>query len=102
MVAGLSFFTSERSNKNSGAKRCGHRAILPNGPCVGKKRVAPRVDSHRCPPCMNGLGAANVMPRPPIPAICTDEHRRADFAPKILQKSGKQKNCTRHVMRKPT
>src|SRR5215475_4283575 len=99
MIAGLSFFTSERSNKNSRTKRCSNRAISPNGLWIGKKRVADPVDVCRRAPRMNAFRAANLMRRRAIPAVGADEYWRIDFAPEILQKRGKQNDCAGHVMR---
>src|SRR5215475_9964633 len=99
MIAGLSFFTSERSNKNSRTKRCSNRAISPNGLWIGKKCVADPVDICRRAPRMNAFRAANLMRRRAVSAVGADEYWRIDFAPEILQKSGKQNDCARHIMR---
>src|SRR4030095_15151589 len=99
MVAGLSFFTSEWPNKNSRTKRRCNRAIFPNGLCVGKKSIADAIDIRRCSPCMNAFSAPNLMRRRAVPAVRAYEHRRVNFAPEILQESGQQEDCARHVMR---
>src|SRR5437762_10575622 len=51
VIAGLSFFPSEWSNKNSRTKRCNYRAILPNGLRVGEKSVADPIDVCRRATC---------------------------------------------------
>src|SRR4029077_1267347 len=50
-------------------------------------------------PRMNALCAANLMRRRAVPAVRADEHWRVNFAPEVLQESGKQKDCTWYVMR---
>src|SRR6476620_4328223 len=100
MVAGLSFFTSEWPNKNSWAKRRCDRPIFLNSLRVAQESIANPVDICRCTPRMNAFCAPNLMRRRAVPAVRANEHRRVDFAPEVLQESGKQKNCTRHVMRK--
>src|SRR6516225_5318510 len=99
MIVGLPFFTSEWPNKNSRTERCRNRSILRNGLYVGKKSVTDPVDICRCTPRTNALCAANLMSWRAVSPVCADEYRRVDFAPEILQESGKQKDRARHVMR---
>src|SRR5947199_3563903 len=99
MIAGLSFFTSEWPNKNSRTKRRCDRPIFLNRLRVAQESIANPVDICRCAPRVNAFCAANLMRRRAVAAICADEHRRVDFAPEVLQESGKQKDCARHVMR---
>src|SRR4029453_7554469 len=98
MVAGLSFFTSEWPNKNSPTKRRCDRPIFLNRLRAGQESIANPVDICRCTPRMNAFCAPNLMRRRPVPAVRADEHRRLNFAPDVLQKSGQQKDCARHVM----
>src|SRR6478672_761103 len=100
MVAGLSFFTSEWPNKNSWAKRRCDRPIFLNRLRVAQESVVNPVDICRRTPRMNAFCAPNLMRWRAVPAVCTDEHRRVNFAPEVIQESGKQKDCTWHVMRK--
>src|SRR5262245_33617665 len=100
MVAGLPFITSKWPNENNWTKRCRNRAILPNRLCIGKKSVANPVDICRCTPRVNAFCAANLMHRRAVSAVCADEYWSVDFASEILQESGKQNDCARHVMRK--
>src|SRR5712664_3156951 len=99
MVAGLSFFTSEWPNKNSRAKRRCDRPIFLDRLCVAQESIANPVDICRCTPRMNAFSAPNLMGRRAVPAVRADEHRRVNFAPEVLQESGKQKDCTWYVMR---
>src|SRR6266481_6513052 len=99
MVAGLSCFTSEWSNKNSRTKRRCDRSIFLNRLRVAEESIANPVDICRCTPRMNAFCAPNLMGRRAVPAVRANEHRRVNFAPEVLQESGKQKDCTWHVMR---
>src|ERR1043166_1096247 len=73
--------------------------VLPNGLCVGKESIADPVDICRCTPRVNTFCASNLMRRRTVPPVCAYEYRRVDFAPEVLQESGEQKDCARHVMR---
>src|SRR5512132_2985449 len=99
VVAGLSFFTSEWPNKNSRTKRRCDRPIFLNRLRVAQESIANPVDICRRTPRMNAFCAANLVRWRAVPAVCANEHRRVDFAPEVLQKSGKQKDRARHVMR---
>src|SRR5438445_3033111 len=99
MVVGLSAFSSEWPDKSSRTKRRRDRPIFLNRPRVAKKSVADPIDIRRCAPRVNALRAANSVGRRAVATICADEHRRVDFAPEVLQKSGKQNDCEGHVMR---
>src|SRR6266481_2545934 len=99
MVAALSFFTSEWPKKNSRTKRRCYRPIFLNRLFVGQESIANPVDICRRTPRMNAFCAPNLMGRRAVPAVRANEHRRVNFAPEVLQESGKQKDCTWHVMR---
>ena len=99
MVAGLFFFTAEWPNKNSRTKRRCDRPIFLNRLRVAQESIANPVDICRCTPRMNAFCAPNLMRRRPVPAVRADEHRRVNFAPEVLQESGKQKDRARYVMR---
>ena len=98
MVAGLSFFTSEWPNKNSRTKRRCDRPIFLNRLCVGQESIANPVDICRRTPRMNAFCAPNLMRWRAVPAVRANEHRRVDFAPEVLQESGKQKDRAWYVM----
>src|SRR5215831_10833957 len=99
MVVAFSVFASERSNKDSPTQRCSNCAIFLNRLRVGKKSVSHAVDVCRCAPGMNAFCAANLMCRRTVAAICADEHGCINFMTEILQQSGEQNDCARHVMR---
>src|SRR4030095_970427 len=98
MVIGLSPFTSVWPNKNSRTERRCDRPIFLDRSRVGKKSVTDPVNVRRCAPSVNALCATNLMRRRAVAAVCADNHRRVDFAPEVLQESGKQKDCARYVM----
>src|SRR6266480_8122715 len=98
-VAGLFFFTSEWPNKNSRAKRRCDRPIFLDRLRVAQESIANPVDICRCTPGMNAFCTPNLMRRRAVPTVRADKHRRVNFAPEVLQKSGKQKDRTRHVIR---
>src|SRR6266568_3193468 len=98
MVAGLSFFTAEWPNKNSRTKRRCDRPIFFHRLRVAQESIANPVDICRCTPSVNAFCAPNLVRRRAVPAVCANEHRRVNFAPEVLQESGKQKDRARHVM----
>src|SRR4051794_36145355 len=100
VVVGLSGFISKWPNKHSGTERRGNCAIFLNRPSIKEKRISDTVNVRCCAPGVNALCAANLMGRRAIAAICADEYRRIYFTAKILQKSSKDDDCTRHVMGK--
>src|SRR6266481_8315475 len=100
MVVGLASFRSERPNEDRRAERRCDRPILLDGLRVGKKSISNTVDVGSRTPGMNAFRAANLMRRRPVGAVCTDENRRIDFAPKILQEPRKENDCARYIMRK--
>src|SRR5215813_7688151 len=100
VIVGLSLITSEWPHKNSRTEGCRNRAILSNGFRVGQKGIADAINIRRRTPRMNALRTSDPMCRRAVTAICADEHWRVDFAPEVLQDSGKQNDCARHVMRK--
>src|SRR6266487_738653 len=102
MVVGLASFRSERPNKHSRTERRSYCPISPNGPHIIQKRVSNAVNVRSRAPGVNASRAANLMRRRPVSAVGADENRRINFAPEVLQESGKQKDCTRYVMRELT
>src|SRR6476620_4541402 len=102
MVVGLSAFASEWPNKQNRTERGGDCPIFLNGPCVVEKGVPYPVYIGRCAPGVNAFCTANAMRRRSIPAVRANEHRRVDFATKILQKSRQYDDCAGHIVRKLT
>src|ERR1044071_8286971 len=100
MVVGLLSLRTKWPNKHSRAERCRDGSKLLNGFRIIEQGVANPVYVRRCSPGMNALRAADLVRWRPIAAIRADEHRRIDFAAKILQESREQNDRARHVMRK--